>query len=463
MDPLSIVSLVGTIVQFVDFGGKLLSNAVELYRSPVGKLAAHHELELVTTDLQALISKLRQSFYSRDEPPTQDTASLRQSFEVLCDEAVKVAQELVNRLEKLKVKDGKLRTWHSLQHAVEAAWSRNELVDLKNQLLGLKNALETRVLFSIRETLDVHSIQASARFDNLDQNTQEILRLMLRRPADITTEVSEALRNQMTAQTTTLTQVLSRVEASNKDNHHQTRDTIVQCIKEEKRKTIENSQRWKRGQPVEVTDTVPCSCAQLRVRHKATEETMPSDTSEITAGIEMLNVSKSAESKLRSDVYLEICSSLQYPTMTHRYEDVLEAYPETFEWAFHDPTKEQLPWDNLAHWLEQSHGIYWVNGKAGSGKSTFMKHLYDDRRTRKYLKTWAGNAPLCVASFFFWNSGSREQKSQIGLLRSLLFQLFSQHPNLIPIVLPELWAKTYSNAVNQMYPGEDFARFWSLQ
>jgi hypothetical protein len=69
---------------------------------------------------------------------------------VLCDEAVKVAEELVNRLEKLKVKDGKLRTWHSLQHAVEAAWSRKELVDLKNQLLGLKNALETRVLFSIR-------------------------------------------------------------------------------------------------------------------------------------------------------------------------------------------------------------------------------------------------------------------------------------------------------------------------
>jgi hypothetical protein len=150
MDPLSIVSLVGTIVQFVDFGGKLLSNAVELYRSPVGKLAVHHELELVTTGLQALISKLRQSLCSGGEPLSEEIASQRKSLDILCDEAVKVAEELVNRLEKLKVKDGKLRTWHSLQHAVEAAWSRKELVDLKNQLLGLKNALETRVLFSIR-------------------------------------------------------------------------------------------------------------------------------------------------------------------------------------------------------------------------------------------------------------------------------------------------------------------------
>jgi hypothetical protein len=150
MDPPSVISLVGNIVQFVDFGGKLLSNAVELYRSPVGTLAGHHQLELVTTDLHTLISKLRQSLYPEDDPSSEESAAQRKSFDMLCDKAVKVAEELVNRLEKLKVKNGNLRKWHSLQHAVEAAWSRKELVDLKRQLSGLKDALETRVLFSIR-------------------------------------------------------------------------------------------------------------------------------------------------------------------------------------------------------------------------------------------------------------------------------------------------------------------------
>lgn len=150
MDPLSVVSLVGTIVQFVDFGGKLLSNAIELYRSPVGTLAAHHELELVTTNLQALISKLQHAASSGDEASSQEFASQQKVLEALCDEAVRVAKELVNRLEKLKVKDGKLRKWHSLKQAVEAAWSRQEILDLKRQLLGLKDALETRVLFSVR-------------------------------------------------------------------------------------------------------------------------------------------------------------------------------------------------------------------------------------------------------------------------------------------------------------------------
>jgi ATPase subunit of ABC transporter with duplicated ATPase domains len=167
-----------------------------------------------------------------------------------------------------------------------------------------------------------------------------------------------------------LSQLLSRLESSNKDNHRQTRDTILECIKEEKQKSIEKCQRKKDGQAVKDTDA---------------------EAFEIISGIEMLNVSQSVEIKLRRAVHSEICQSLQYLEMTHRYEDVLEAYPETFEWAFHDPTEEQLLWSNLAYWLKQGDGIYWVNGKAGSGKSTFMKHLYDDTRTRRYLITWAGN------------------------------------------------------------------------
>lgn len=112
-------------------------------------MASHHLLELVTTDLRALVSKLRQPLYHEDASLDQESAAQRKSFDVLCHKAVKVAEELLNRLEKLKVKDGNLRKWHSLQHAIEAAWSRKELVDLKSQLSGLKGALETRVLFSI--------------------------------------------------------------------------------------------------------------------------------------------------------------------------------------------------------------------------------------------------------------------------------------------------------------------------
>ena len=39
-------------------------------------------------------------------------------------------------------------------------------------------------------------------------------------------------------------------------------------------------------------------------------------------------------------------------------------------------------------------------------------------------------------SFFFWNSGSEIQMSQPGLLRSVLHQILSKRPSLIPVVFP---------------------------
>jgi hypothetical protein len=154
MDPLTALSAAGTIVQFVDFGTRLLSQATELYKSPVGTLRSNNELELVTTDLRGLITKLRQSFKNSSEndpecSPSEDVQQ-RTSFERLCNEAATLAEELIVRLNKLKVKDGKQRIWRSLKEAVETAWSKNEVVDMKRRLLSFREALETRVLFSIR-------------------------------------------------------------------------------------------------------------------------------------------------------------------------------------------------------------------------------------------------------------------------------------------------------------------------
>ncbi|KAK7993321.1 CRAL-TRIO domain-containing protein [Apiospora arundinis] len=43
------------------------------------------------------------------------------------------------------------------------------------------------------------------------------------------------------------------------------------------------------------------------------------------------------------------------------------------------------PWDDLAAWLRNDTGVYWVNGKAGSGKSTLMAHIVGDPRTKEAL------------------------------------------------------------------------------
>jgi hypothetical protein len=57
------------------------------------------------------------------------------------------------------------------------------------------------------------------------------------------------------------------------------------------------------------------------------------------------------------------------------------------------------------------------------------------------LKSWAGDLPISKAGFFFWTSGSKEQRSQAGLLRSLLHQLLSDNKAMMPKTFPDLWQK----------------------
>jgi hypothetical protein len=152
------------------------------------------------------------------------------------------------------------------------------------------------------------------------------------------------------------------------------------------------------------------------------------------------------EARVTAVVKSSILDKLHFQTMTHRHEEVVLKHKRTFEWIFHSTSPKQLPWTNFAEWLRDGSGTYWINGKAGSGKSTLMRFIYDSARTQQELFTWAETIPLTTAGFFFWNSGNIEQRSTVGLLRTLLHEVLSKHQDLIPLVLPWYWAQGYSEA-----------------
>ncbi|KAK7949469.1 hypothetical protein PG988_016108 [Apiospora saccharicola] len=59
MDPMSAISLAGNIIAFIDFGGKLLSNTRQLYKSKDGALSSVVDTEVVTLDLLKITQSLR--------------------------------------------------------------------------------------------------------------------------------------------------------------------------------------------------------------------------------------------------------------------------------------------------------------------------------------------------------------------------------------------------------------------
>jgi hypothetical protein len=142
--------------------------------------------------------------------------------------------------------------------------------------------------------------------------------------------------------------------------------------------------------------------------------------------------------KVSEQRYLD---SLYFVQIKERRYQVAEAHKKTFKWVF-DKRPDEIPWRDFGEWFSsksQEDSFYWIAGKPGSGKSTLMRYIYDDTRTRTYLQKWAGARKLLIADCFFWNPGTALQKSQSGLLRSLLYELLKNCPQVIPIISPWRW------------------------
>lgn len=148
-----------------------------------------------------------------------------------------------------------------------------------------------------------------------------------------------------------------------------------------------------------------------------------------------------AELSIENQFAKLILAHLEFTEIQDRYERICPAHRMTFEWIFKEPDDSNAEWDDFSRWLssQEEKNFYWITGKAGSGKSTLMKHIYDHDQTLKHLETWAAQHQLLTAGFFFWNSGYEIQMSGIGLLRTLLYQILKQQPRLAKKVFRKRW------------------------
>lgn len=96
-----------------------------------------------------------------------------------------------------------------------------------------------------------------------------------------------------------------------------------------------------------------------------------------------------------------LLQSLRFPSMTDRHGQICEAHKKTFMWIFECTTSNSQSWSNFKDWLANGSGLYWVNGKAASGKSTLMRYILEHPETAAQLIVWANGAQLETTGFFF--------------------------------------------------------------
>ncbi|KAI2603753.1 hypothetical protein GGR54DRAFT_644494 [Hypoxylon sp. NC1633] len=400
LDPFTALSLAGNIVQFLGFAGSILSKSHELYASPSGVLAENADIGLVTNDLIGLNNRLRQSLRGGSNSGKDDDSD--KALGDLVSGCVAVAQELLGSLDTLAVKRKKHRTWQSFRKGLRAVVGKGKVKSIQSRLALYRQELELHLLVLLREQVDLQQVEQSRRFQALDKTNQDISRAIL--------QGQDAFQVML-------------------QNHA---DRIEH---------FQSQSRWHQpgihDQPY--NGPVP-QTLQIRQIYGRREGYIPWEQIHL------------ADQGIMRDVR----DSLYYPMLKERQSEIESAYKATFEWIFHEPSLSTRRWDSFVSWLEGGEPVYWINGKPGSGKSTLMKFLYQDKRTLEALERWAGvetqalarhdakkakerrkgpQTKLIRVSFYFWNSGHPIQKTQEGLLRSLLWKVLNQCQDLIPIVL----------------------------
>lgn len=79
-------------------------------------------------------------------------------------------------------------------------------------------------------------------------------------------------------------------------------------------------------------------------------------------------------------------------------------------------------------WLSSSNGLFWITGKPGSGKSTLIDHFVHKNQLKSKLRHYSPLDWIVLRFFFDFRGAQGLTNSFEGLLRSLLYQLIQEMP-----------------------------------
>ncbi|EPE04348.1 small s protein [Ophiostoma piceae UAMH 11346] len=177
--------------------------------------------------------------------------------------------------------------------------------------------------------------------------------------------------------------------------------------------------------------------------------------------------------KRTTEVEHRVCerirNKLHFKSIHEREDGIRAAEDVTLKWLFapettdhdehkHDTSHQQVRNRTTARliyesWLRGQNenttaavpSILHFSGKAGSGKSTLMRHLYSHSKTTDGLRNWAGDRKLIQVSFYFWATALEDlQKSLQGLYRTVLYQALGQYPELGAYLFTDQWSQIQS-------------------
>ncbi|KAL2809226.1 hypothetical protein BJX63DRAFT_435361 [Aspergillus granulosus] len=359
MDPLSALSVAAAVVQFIEFGGKLVNTYCEVRIAAKGQPAEVVSLAANASDLSSVASTAQAKLKSLGSTYPRHAESLLR----LTDEVANIQSKIESAMAKLTVNPKKYLTHSGTRAlvAIRTVWSQAELDQWNRQLDRIRDQVMMSVLMCVWD----EARKVDTRAEHILQAVERIEKTI-----DARSTLSEG----------------ERLQAASQEMMHEAIWAST-GLSDSKAKSLDGPGQRFAPTPVRTSNE----------------------------GL------KSFET--------EILRSLKYDEIKNRSSGIKAAFPDTFQWIFKDSQHSFRRW-----LISQDKTIFWITGVPASGKSTLMKFIIEHPKLKDLLRIWAHHDDFYVAKFYFWNPGSKIQKSRVGLLRSLLYQLLYEEPDLVEIV-----------------------------
>jgi len=332
-----------------------------------------------------------------------------------------VGTEIIKYLEELIPKAKKRPAWASFHIALRTILKKEEIEGLVRKLEGYQQDLSLRLLALLNAKTDVHSSEVTQRLDSLETASKRIVQILTftQSSSGYSTSPRDLTRNS---------------ENKSEDNKREKVLRVILGLEDGTTLSVADQNFALAGQE----DSPSNNLIERVITFRDQYNTHPVGT-----------VSNEQFSPLAT----KVLAALSYRGLQSRFGGTTIAHRDTYEWIFKAPEQDRR-WSDFAAWLRSGHSLYWISGKAGSGKSTLMKYICSNPITTDLLESWRGSSTLLQAKFFFWAAGSTLQSSQEGLLRGLLHTLLTRYPRLIPSVFPEI--------CTQIVAGRELDLSWTL-
>lgn len=136
MDPLSALSLAGTVVQFVQAAGSLITSTQQIHRSASGASEEIEWLDSAYGSLSNFSDKLTQGCQAATD---NEVKSLAETCRSDC-------QQLMAIVESVKLRRGqKKHWWTSAQRAMREAWKHDEIARIEQRIASVQRTIVFRI------------------------------------------------------------------------------------------------------------------------------------------------------------------------------------------------------------------------------------------------------------------------------------------------------------------------------